>query len=53
MALERTIKSPLFIRAVGTLLYGLIFLWLAFTGGLALFIGVVIVTAIAAYEFYP
>jgi len=52
MALKRTIKSPLFIRAVGTLLYGLIFLWLAFTGGLALFIGVVIVTAIAAFEFY-
>ena len=52
MALKRTIKSPLFIRAVGTLLYGLIFLWLAFTGGLALFIGVVIITTIAAYEFY-
>jgi phosphatidate cytidylyltransferase len=52
LALTRTIKSPLFIRAVGTLLYGLIFLWLAFTGGLALFIGVVIITTIAAYEFY-
>ena len=52
MALKRTIKSPLFIRAVGTLLYGVIFLWLAFTGGLALFIGVVLVTTIAAYEFY-
>lgn len=52
MALKRTIKSPLFIRAVGTLLYGLVFLWLVFTGGLALFIGVVIITAIAAYEFY-
>jgi len=52
LALKRTIKSPLFIRAVGTLLYGLIFLWLAFTGGLALFIGVVIITTIAAYEFY-
>jgi phosphatidate cytidylyltransferase len=46
------IKSPLFIRAIGTLLYGVIFLWLVFTGGLALFIGVLIVTAIAAYEFY-
>ena len=52
MALKRTIKSPLFIRAIGTLLYGVIFLWLVFTGGLALFIGVVLVTAIAAYEFY-
>ena len=52
MALKRTIKSPLFIRAVGTLLYGVIFLWLVFTGGLALFIGVLIVAAIAAYEFY-
>ena len=52
MALKRMIKSPLFIRAVGTLLYGVIFLWLVFTGGLALFIGVLIVTAIAAYEFY-
>jgi phosphatidate cytidylyltransferase len=52
LALKRTIKSPLFIRAVGTLLYGLVFLWLVFTGGLALFIGVVIITAIAAYEFY-
>ena len=52
MALKRTIKSPLFIRAVGTLLYGLIFLWLVFTGGLALFLGVAIVTAIAAFEFY-
>ena len=52
MALKRTIKSPLFIRAIGTLLYGVIFLWLVFTGGLALFIGVLMVTAIAAYEFY-
>ncbi|NIV34568.1 MAG: CDP-archaeol synthase [Anaerolineae bacterium] len=52
MALKRAIKSPLFIRAIGTLLYGVIFLWLVFTGGLALFIGVLIVTAIAAYEFY-
>ena len=52
MALQRVIKSSLFIRAVGTLLYGLIFLWLAFTGGTALFIGVTIVTAVAAYEFY-
>ena len=52
MALKRTIKSPLFIRAIGTLLYGVIFLWLVFTGGLALFIGVLIVAAIAAYEFY-
>jgi len=33
-------------------LYGIVFLWLVFTGGTALFIGVVIVTAIAAYEFY-
>jgi phosphatidate cytidylyltransferase len=49
---ERIIKSPLFIRAVGTLLYGVIFLWLAYAGGLALFIGVVVVTSIAAYEFY-
>lgn len=52
MALKRTIKSPLFIRAVGTLLYGVIFLWLVFTGGLALFLGVAIVTALAAFEFY-
>lgn len=52
MALKRTIKSPIFIRAVGTLLYGVIFLWLAFTGGVALFLGVAIVTTIAAYEFY-
>jgi phosphatidate cytidylyltransferase len=52
LALKRVIKSPLFIRAVGTLLYGVIFLWLVFTGGLALFIGVLIVAAIAAYEFY-
>jgi phosphatidate cytidylyltransferase len=49
---ERIIKSPLFIRAVGTLLYGVIFLWLAYAGGLALFIGVVVVTGVAAYEFY-
>jgi phosphatidate cytidylyltransferase len=46
------VKSPLFVRAIGTLLYGLIFLWLVFTGGLALFVGVVIVTSVAAYEFY-
>ena len=52
MALKRMVKSPLFVRAIGTLLYGLIFLWLVFTGGLALFVGVVIVTSVAAYEFY-
>lgn len=52
MALKRMLKSSLFIRAIGTLLYGIVFLWLVFTGGTALFIGVVIVTAIAAYEFY-
>ncbi|MFN2184486.1 MAG: phosphatidate cytidylyltransferase [Anaerolineae bacterium] len=52
MALKQTVKSPLFVRAIGTLLYGLIFLWLVFTGGLALFVGVVIVTSVAAYEFY-
>jgi phosphatidate cytidylyltransferase len=52
LALKRMVKSPLFVRAIGTLLYGLIFLWLVFTGGLALFVGVVIVTSVAAYEFY-
>ena len=52
MALKRMVKSPLFVRAIGTLLYGLIFLWLVFTGGLALFVGAVIVTSVAAYEFY-
>ena len=52
MALKRAVTSSLFIRAIGTLLYGVIFLWLVFTGGTALFIGVVLVTAIAAYEFY-
>jgi phosphatidate cytidylyltransferase len=46
------IKSPLFVRGVGTLLYAVVFLWLVFTGGFALFLGVVIVTAVAAYEFY-
>ena len=52
MALKRMVKSPLFVRAIGTLLYGIIFLWLVFTGGPALFVGVVIVTSVAAYEFY-
>jgi phosphatidate cytidylyltransferase len=52
VALKRAITSSLFIRAIGTLLYGIVFLWLVFTGGTALFIGVTIVTAIAAYEFY-
>lgn len=50
--MKKVIGSPLFIRGVGTLLYGVIFLWLVFTGGLALFVGVSIVTVIAAYEFY-
>ena len=52
MALKRAVTSSLFIRAIGTLLYGVIFLWLVFTGGLALFIGVAIIAALAAYEFY-
>ena len=52
MSLKRMIKSPLFVRGVGTLLYAVVFLWLVFTGGFALFLGVVIVTAVAAYEFY-
>jgi len=34
------------------LLYGIVFLWLVFSGGLALFWGVVIVAGLAAYEFY-
>jgi len=46
------IKSPLFVRGVGKLLYAIVFLWVVFTGGFALFLGVVIVTAVAAYEFY-
>jgi phosphatidate cytidylyltransferase len=46
------IKSPLFVRGVGTLLYAVVFLWLVFTGGFALFLGVAIITAVAAYEFY-
>lgn len=52
MSLQRMIKSPLFVRGIGTLLYGVIFLWLVFTGGLALFLGVAIIAGIAAYEFY-
>ena len=52
MSLKRMIRSPLFIRAVGTLLYGVIFLWLVFSGGFALFLGVAIVATVAAYEFY-
>ena len=52
MALKRAVTSSLFIRAIGTLLYGVIFLWLVFTGGVALFIGVAIIAALAAYEFY-
>ena len=52
MSLKRMIKSPLFVRGVGTLLYAVVFLWLVFTGGFALFLGVAIITAVAAYEFY-
>ena len=52
MSLKRMIKSPLFVRGVGTLLYAVVFLWLVFTGGFALFLGVSIISAVAAYEFY-
>ncbi len=52
MSLRRIIKSPLFIRAIGTLLYGIVFLWLVYRGGTALFLGVLIVAGLAAYEFY-
>ncbi len=52
LSLQRMIKGPLFIRAVGTLLYGIVFLWLVYSGGLALFLGVLIVAGMAAYEFY-
>ncbi len=52
MSLKRMFESPLFVRGVGTLLYAVIFLWLVYTGGFALFLGVVIVAAVAAYEFY-
>lgn len=52
MSLNRMIKSPLFVRGVGTLLYAVVFLWLVFTGGFALFLGITIITAVAAYEFY-
>ena len=52
MSLRQIIKSPLFVRGVGTLLYAVVFLWLVFTGGFALFLGVSIISAVAAYEFY-
>jgi len=52
MSLRKVATAPLFKRVVGTLLYGILFVWLVFTGGVPLFVGVTVITIIAAYEFY-
>jgi phosphatidate cytidylyltransferase len=44
--------SSLLIRALGTLIYGFVFVWLVITGGLPLLVALVILSAIGAYEFY-
>jgi len=50
--LKRLSSSDAFVRAVGTVLYGALFIWLFLVDGVPLFIGVAAVTLIAAYEFY-
>ena len=49
---RRIVRSQLFVRAVGTLLYGSVFVWVVLAGGIPLFVGITVVTAAAAYEFY-
>jgi phosphatidate cytidylyltransferase len=52
MFLKKLTNAPLFKRAVGTLIYGVIFLWLVSKGGIPFLAAIAVLTVIAAYEFY-
>jgi len=52
MAIRKLRESALLIRALGTTLYGSLYIWLIFKGGLFLLGGVIFLIILSAFEFY-